>query len=148
MALGRENLVGLRFGAWLVLEHVVRRRASSGTPIYFARCRCSCGSVRLVRVSDLKRAHTRRCKSCSDALKRCRGLREMWEREGVLYTEQDDARELDSLRDAMADELGFAPEERLSLREVELLGEPCPWEPPILPCEPHPARLPVLKEAC
>ena len=57
MAKNKKNLVGQRFGKWLVLEWI---RA----PHYKWKCECSCGSVSFVTTASLLAAKSTQCWDC------------------------------------------------------------------------------------
>ena len=55
------DLVGMRFGRWKVLKKVSKPlKSGKGTTVYF-KCRCGCGTVKLVSSVSLRMGQSRSC---------------------------------------------------------------------------------------
>ncbi len=72
----RADLTGRQFGRLTVIAYAVQRRAGSGKPLHFWRCRCACGVVSEVLGVSLTRAvkPTRSCGCLSAEAGRRNGL--------------------------------------------------------------------------
>lgn len=55
-----KDLTGQRFGRWTVLELAERRRSGKTMTLYW-KCRCDCGTVKIIRGGNLKTGNTKSC---------------------------------------------------------------------------------------
>ena len=67
----REDMIGLRFNKWTVLEHSPKKNRSGN---WFYLCRCDCGNTGVVQGSKLRTQKTTQCKKCSAKLNGRKGL--------------------------------------------------------------------------
>lgn len=116
------SLVGQRFG-----ELVVERQVENDGVVRGRRwlCRCDCGGVAErstyhLRVA-VRRGHVPSCRTCLEELNRGRVLarrerrkevyRDLWVETGALYSDWDISDLTEAIREDLAEELGFSPEE-------------------------------------
>ena len=59
----KENMIGLRFNKWTVLEYEYKSEVSGN---WYYLCRCDCGNESVVKGSNLRTGGSTQCKSCSN----------------------------------------------------------------------------------
>lgn len=58
------TLVGKKFGNLTVVKYIEKGRYKEGGIYHIYECKCVCGNIVYVRSNNLKRGHTKNCKSC------------------------------------------------------------------------------------
>lgn len=59
-----KQLVGKKFGKWLVIEGGHALVMADGSNVSAVKARCDCGLEKILRISFLKRGETTQCRSC------------------------------------------------------------------------------------
>lgn len=55
------EMVGKTFGEWTVLERAPAPEGCASPQIYWYKCRCSCGAIRIINGGELRRGRTKSC---------------------------------------------------------------------------------------
>lgn len=64
---------GQQFGNWTVLEEAEAKTYPSGGSLRQVKCRCTCGTVRVIPLNSLRQGRSTRCKKCMGEARKTHG---------------------------------------------------------------------------
>ena len=59
----KEDMIGLRFNKWTVLEYSHKNERSGN---WYYLCQCDCGALSQVKGSSLRNGNSKQCKKCAN----------------------------------------------------------------------------------